>query len=78
MQVISLNLSRRGWYLLLEPGIYIQEENLGIRLEDNIVIQKDGVINMMKDIPLDAEEVETLMNEQLSKGKLLGSFSTNG
>ena len=54
---------KEGMVFTVEPGIYIQEENLGIRLEDNIVIQKDGVINMMKDIPLDAEEVETLMNE---------------
>lgn len=52
-----------GMVFTVEPGIYIPEENLGIRLEDNIVIQKDGVINLMKDIPLQAEEIESLMNE---------------
>lgn len=52
-----------GMVFTVEPGIYIPEENFGIRLEDNIVVQKDGVINLMKDIPIQAEEIESLMNE---------------
>jgi len=52
-----------GMVFTVEPGIYIREESLGIRLEDNIIIQKDGVINLMKNIPLEADEIETLMNE---------------
>lgn len=51
-----------GMVFTVEPGIYIREENMGIRLEDNIIIQKDGVINLMKNIPIEAEEIETLMN----------------
>lgn len=47
----------------VEPGIYIPEENFGVRLEDNIVTRKDGVINLMKNIPIEADEIETLMNE---------------
>ncbi len=47
----------------IEPGIYIPEENLGIRLEDDYIIQKSGApLNMMKNIPLEAEEIEELMN----------------
>lgn len=47
----------------VEPGIYIPEENLGIRLEDNLVVQKKGApFNLMANIPLEAEEIETLMN----------------
>ncbi|MEP2023478.1 M24B family metallopeptidase, partial [Reichenbachiella sp.] len=52
-----------GAVLTVEPGIYIPEENFGIRLEDNIVIQKENNLNLMKDIPLELEEIETLMNE---------------
>ncbi len=47
----------------IEPGIYIPEENLGIRLEDDYIIQKSGnPLNLMKNIPLEAEEIENLMN----------------
>jgi len=46
----------------VEPGIYIREENLGIRLENNVVIQKEGVYDLMRNIPLEAEEIEDLMN----------------
>lgn len=46
----------------VEPGIYIPEEGLGIRLENNIVITKDGNTDLMKNIPLEADEIESLMN----------------
>ena len=47
----------------VEPGIYIPEENLGIRLEDDVVVQDSGEpFNLMKNIPLEAEEIEDLMN----------------
>ena len=47
----------------VEPGIYIPEEGLGIRLEDDVVIQKKGEpLNLMKNIPIESEEIEELMN----------------
>jgi Xaa-Pro aminopeptidase len=46
----------------VEPGIYIPEEGLGIRLENNIIITKDGNDDLMKNIPLEADEIESLMN----------------
>jgi len=47
----------------VEPGIYIPAENLGIRLEDDVVIQEKGSpVNLMGKIPLDPEEIEDLMN----------------
>jgi Xaa-Pro aminopeptidase len=46
----------------VEPGIYILEENLGIRLEDDYLITKDGHKNLMQNIPIEAEEIEDLMN----------------
>ncbi|WP_420582552.1 aminopeptidase P family protein [Reichenbachiella sp.] len=54
---------RSNTVVTVEPGIYIPEEHMGIRLEDNIVIQADKNLNLMKDIPLALEEIETLMNE---------------
>lgn len=47
----------------VEPGIYIPEENMGIRLEDDVVIQSNGQpLNLMKNIPIEIEEIEALMN----------------
>jgi Xaa-Pro aminopeptidase len=47
----------------VEPGIYIPEENMGIRLEDDVVIQPTGSpFNLMQNIPIAADEIEELMN----------------
>ncbi|KQS31392.1 aminopeptidase P family protein [Dyadobacter sp. Leaf189] len=51
-----------GMVLTCEPGIYIREEGLGIRLENDILITETGNIDLMADIPLEAEEIEELMN----------------
>ena len=52
-----------GMVFTCEPGIYIPEEGLGIRLEDDLVVQKTGApFNLMADIPLEAEEIEDAMN----------------
>ncbi|TSE09353.1 aminopeptidase P family protein [Aquimarina algiphila] len=48
----------------LEPGIYIPDEGFGIRLEDDVVIQEKGdPFNLMANIPIEAEEIEELMNK---------------
>jgi len=47
----------------VEPGIYIPKEGFGIRLEDNVVIQKSGEpFNLMRNIPIEVEEIESIMN----------------
>ncbi|WP_417882276.1 aminopeptidase P family protein [Xanthomarina gelatinilytica] len=47
----------------VEPGIYIPDEGFGIRLEDDVVIQKNGEpFNLMRNIPIEAEEIEEIMN----------------
>ncbi|TKC03267.1 aminopeptidase P family protein [Pedobacter cryotolerans] len=51
-----------GNILTCEPGIYIPEEGFGIRLENDILITKDGNIDLMANIPIIAEEIEELMN----------------
>jgi len=48
--------------LTVEPGIYIREENLGIRLENDIMITENGQLDLMANIPIEAEEIEDLMN----------------
>jgi len=48
----------------VEPGIYIPDEGFGIRLEDDLVIQEKGdPFNLMRNIPIEADEIEELMNE---------------
>ena len=51
-----------GMVFTVEPGIYIPEESIGIRLENNFVIQENGYFDLMKNIPIEAEEIEELMN----------------
>ncbi|HLV39069.1 aminopeptidase P family protein [Xanthomarina sp.] len=48
----------------VEPGIYIPAEGFGIRLEDDVVVQEKGEpFNLMRNIPIEAEEIEDLMNK---------------
>lgn len=51
-----------GNVFTVEPGIYIREENLGIRLENDIVITGNGFDDLMGTIPLEAEAIEEIMN----------------
>ena len=54
---------KAGMVFTCEPGIYIPAEGLGIRLEDDIVIQEKGEpFNLMRDIPIEADEIESIMN----------------
>ena len=46
----------------VEPGIYIPEEKLGVRLEDDIVITGNGPINLMAKTPIEPDEIEQIMN----------------
>jgi Xaa-Pro aminopeptidase len=51
-----------GMVFTCEPGIYIPEEKLGIRLENDILITAKGNIDLMVNIPIEADEIEALMN----------------
>ena len=51
-----------GMVFTCEPGIYIPEEGLGIRLENNILITENGNEDLMADIPIEAGDIEALMN----------------
>jgi Xaa-Pro aminopeptidase len=51
-----------GHVFTVEPGIYILEENLGIRLENDVLITADGQLDLMAEIPIEAEAIEDAMN----------------
>ncbi|AQG78497.1 aminopeptidase P family protein [Spirosoma montaniterrae] len=53
-----------GMVFTVEPGIYIREEKLGIRLENNVLLTDSGNIDLMANIPLEAEEIEGMMSEK--------------
>lgn len=50
-----------GMVFTCEPGIYIREEGLGIRLENDILVTTNGPVDLMENIPLEAEDIERLM-----------------
>lgn len=51
-----------GMVLTCEPGIYIPEEVIGCRLEDDYLITKNGNINLTADMPIEINDIEALMN----------------
>jgi Xaa-Pro aminopeptidase len=54
-----------GMVFTVEPGIYIPEENIGIRLENNILVTDQEPVNLMASIPVEVEEIEELMNSSI-------------
>ena len=52
-----------GMVFTIEPGIYIEEEAMGVRIENNYWITKTGSIDLMKNIPIKADEIERLMQK---------------
>lgn len=54
---------KAGMVFTVEPGIYIEEEQMGIRIENNLWITRNGSKDLMKNIPITAEEIEALMKK---------------
>jgi Xaa-Pro aminopeptidase len=54
---------KAGMVFTVEPGIYIEEEQMGIRIENNLWITKNGNKDLMKNIPITVEEIEALMKK---------------
>ena len=53
---------KAGMVITCEPGLYIPEEQIGIRLENDILITRGKPKNLMADIPIEPEEIEAMMN----------------
>ena len=53
-----------GMVFTCEPGIYIPEENIAIRIENNILVTENGPVDLMENIPIEVEEIESMMNDR--------------
>lgn len=53
-----------GMILSCEPGLYVKEEGMGIRIENDILVTKKGPVDLMKTIPVEVEEIEKLMSKK--------------
>lgn len=58
-----------GWVMTVEPGIYIREEGFGVRLENDVLVTHQGPVDLMADIPIEADEIETIMNSREADNK---------
>lgn len=63
---------KEGMVLTVEPGIYIEEEQMGIRIENNVWITKNGNKDIMKSIPITVEEIEALMSHSTTGSTTIG------
>lgn len=55
---------KQGMVFTVEPGIYIEEEQMGIRIENNVWITRNGNVDLMKNIPIKADDIEALMKKK--------------
>ena len=55
---------QEGWVMTVEPAIYIPDEGFAVRLENNVLIKASGNVDLMADIPIEAEEIEDVMNRK--------------
>lgn len=67
-----------GWVLTCEPALYLPQEKFGIRLENTIAITSSGPIDLMADIPIEAAEIEALMNRAGSSRRISGRPTSRG
>jgi len=58
-----------GWVITVEPGIYIPEEGIGVRIEDDILVTKDGYENLSKIIPKEVDDIKTILKNKEYDGK---------
>ena len=56
-----------GWVMTVEPAIYIPAEGLAVRLENDVLVSENGPVDLMKDIPIEPEQIEALMNRRSSR-----------
>lgn len=59
---LTVHPMQTGWVMTVEPGIYLREEGFAVRLENNVLITENGPVDLMAHIPIEAGEIETLMN----------------
>ena len=52
---------RFSWVVTVEPGIYIPDEGLGVRLENDLLVTADGCVDLCAHVPIEADEIESLL-----------------
>jgi Xaa-Pro aminopeptidase len=50
-----------GWVITVEPGIYIPEENLAVRLENDVLVTEHGPVDLCSQVPIQPDEIERLL-----------------
>jgi Xaa-Pro aminopeptidase len=50
-----------GWVMTVEPGIYIPEEGLAVRLENDVLVTENGPVDLTSHVPIEADEIEGMM-----------------
>ncbi len=65
---LIVNPIEPGWVITVEPGIYIPKENFAVRLENTVLVTKNGPVDLMSEIPIEAEEIESLMQKTSVNG----------
>lgn len=60
---------QEGMVFAIEPGLYYPEKNIGVRIEDTVLITKDGCEVLTKDVPKEIDEVEKLLSQREMKKK---------
>ena len=53
-----------GWVMTVEPAIYVREEGFAVRLENDVLVTEKGPVDLMADVPIEAEEIEALMQSR--------------
>ena len=69
---LTVQPMQAGWIMTVEPAIYLPEEGFGVRLENDVLLTENGPVDLMAHIPIEANEIEDLMNPGMK------SFSSNG
>jgi Xaa-Pro aminopeptidase len=65
---LTVQPMQAGWVMTVEPGIYIPEEGFAVRLENDVLVTEHGPVDLMADVPIEAEEIESLMQNRAPNG----------
>jgi Xaa-Pro aminopeptidase len=65
---LTVQPMQAGWVMTVEPGIYIPEEGFAVRLENDVLVTEHGPVDLMADVPIEPEEIESLMQKRAHNG----------
>jgi Xaa-Pro aminopeptidase len=65
---ITTQPMQAGWVMTVEPGIYLRKEGFAVRLENDVLLTKNGAVDLMAHVPIEADEIEAIMNSKSRVG----------